>query len=161
MRNRVFLAALIGIGSAALFATSASAGDWGWGCGSCGYSGYAASRVYYAPPTYSYAAPTITVVPHYVVQPNYVVQRTYVVHPTRYINEGPRYVAGPAPCATACGRGLFVNQGQYATPAALVAAPVYGGYAAGYYAGGYRVGYVAPAHRYYHRRVYRHYRHYR
>jgi hypothetical protein len=45
MRRQFFLTALAGIGSAALFAGSAVAGD------------YPASRVYYTPPTYSYAQP--------------------------------------------------------------------------------------------------------
>ena len=91
MRRQFFLSALVGIGAAAMFATSSVAGEWGSGCG-CGYGG-----VFYAQPTYSYAAPTYTIYPHYVVQPNYVIQRTYIVPQTYYQDEQPSYAPAFAP----------------------------------------------------------------
>ena len=147
MRRQFILSAVIGIGTAALFAGSAFAG--GWGCGRCGY--YPQAQVTYAPPTYSYAPPTYTIVPHYVVQPNIVVERTFVIRPTRYVRE-------PAPCFAGCGGRYVVNQGQFVAPplvapAALISYPRYAPSI-----------YPAYHHRYYHRgyyraHVYRGYRH--
>ena len=93
MRRQFILSALVGIGVAAMFATSSIAGEWGTGCG-CG-GGY--GSVTYAQPTYSYAQPTYTIVPHYVMQPNYVIQRTYIVPQTYYQEEQTSYLPGVAP----------------------------------------------------------------
>jgi hypothetical protein len=89
---------------ATLPAPASAGGLFGGGCGPC--SGYAPGQVFYAAPTYSYAPPTVTVVPHYIVQPNIIVRRTYVVRPTRYVDE-------VAPCSPCGGGGFVVNQGQY------------------------------------------------
>jgi hypothetical protein len=145
MRRPLILSAVIGIGSAALFAGTAFAG--GWGCGHCG--AYPASRVYYAPPTYSYAPPTYTIIPHYVVQPNYIVERTYVIRQTQYLREA-------APCLFACGGRYVVNQGQYAEPAMVAPASFESqpGYAPAVYPRHYR-HYAPVAPRYYERHLYR------
>lgn len=117
MFHRFFLITLLALGSTALLATSASAG--GWGCGSCGYPAYPAS-ITYAPPTYSYASPTVTVVPHYVVRPHYVVEQTRVLRPTYYIRTGAPWGCG---CHCRCDGGFFVNQGQFDTEASLIPRP--------------------------------------
>jgi hypothetical protein len=146
MRRQIILSAVIGIGSAALFAGSAFAG--GWGCGHCGI--YPQAPVTYAPPTYSYAPPTYTIVPHVVVQPNYIVERTRVVRPTYYVRE-------PAPCLFACGGRYVVNQGQYAEPALVAPAALesYSGYApAAVYPRYYHRYAPVMAPRYYQRHVY-------
>lgn len=114
MRRRLLLIALLGLGSTALVAADAPAGDWG--CGGCGSYGYP-TDAYYAPPTYSYAPPTVTVVPHYIVRPHYVVKRTYVVRPTYYLDA----LQQPRPCR----RGLLVNQGQYDTEATTIVSSCY------------------------------------
>lgn len=125
MRHKYILTALVGIGSVALFTANAVAGEWGSGCGRCGYSNYSTGQVYYAPPTYSYAQPTITVYPHYVVQPNYIVHRTYVVPQTYYLRESSSYPFGG---------GYLVNQGQYYPDSSMVAPPQYReGYSTGVY----------------------------
>jgi hypothetical protein len=100
-------AAFAAVLSVAALTTSASAGDWRFGCGACG-SSYGYGQVFQAAPTYSYAPPTITVVPNIVVQPNYIVRRTYVVRPTQIVEETPS-------CFVGCGGGYVVNQGQYGT----------------------------------------------
>lgn len=115
MRHRFIFTALLGLGSAALLATSASAG--GWGCGSCGYPAYA-PPVTYAAPTYSYAPPTVTVIPHYVVQPHYVIEQTRVLRPTYYVRSRAPWRYRHSCCG--CGRGFFVNQGQFDTYAPLI-----------------------------------------
>lgn len=111
MLRRIFLTILLGFGATALLTADASAG--GWRCGVCGQP---SGRVYYAPPTYTYAQPTVTVVPHYIVRPHYVVEQTYVLRPTYYLGAAP---VSPRRCH----RGLLVNQGQYDTDAATVVAP--------------------------------------
>ena len=117
------------------------------GCGGCG--GYAPGQVFYAAPTYSYAPPTVTVVPHYIVQPNVVVQRTYVVRPTEYVHEG----VGCSPCGGfGYGAGGYVvNQGQYSEQPAF-----YPGVSVGF-----RSYYGAPHYRYGHYHRYAHYSHWR
>jgi hypothetical protein len=137
MRRPLILSAVIGIGSAALFAGTAFAG--GWGCGHCGV--YPQAEITYAPPTYSYAPPTYTIVPHYVVQPNVIVERTYVIPQTQYLRE-------PAPCLFACGGRYVVNQGQYAEPGLVAPAALqsYPGYAPS--------NYPSYRHRYYNRGYY-------
>jgi hypothetical protein len=152
MRRQFFLTALAGIGSAALFAGSAVAGGWGSGCGYCGYGDYPTSRVYYAPPTYSYAQPTFTVIPHYVVQPNYVVQRTYVIRQTRYISE-------TVPCLIDCDRSYLVNQGQYTEPALVRPPAYYESYSPGLYPRHYHTRYLPTARRYNERHFHRTYIH--
>jgi hypothetical protein len=145
MRRQLILSAVIGIGSAALFAGTAFAGDWG--CGRCGV--YAPAPVTYAPPVVSYAPPTYTIVPHYVVQPNYIVERTRVIRPTYYVREA-------APCLFACGGRYVVNQGQYAEPALLAPAALesYPAYAPAAYPRYYHRYAPVVAPRYYHRHVY-------
>lgn len=109
-------------------AGSAPAGGL-FGSGGCGGCGGGWGEVGYAPPIYSYAPPTITVVPHYVVQPNYVVERTVVLRPTEYLHESG--------CFLGCGGGGYlVNQGQYYDDPFL-----YSGYRSGGYYPSYR-----PAH---------------
>jgi hypothetical protein len=146
MRRQIILSAVIGIGSAALFAGTAFAD--GWGCGHCGV--YPQAQVYYAPATYSYAPPTYTIIPHYVVQPNYVVERTYVIRQTRYIRE-------PAPCRFACGGRYIVNQGQYPEPALVVPTALEGPpvYAPAVYPRHYHRYAPVVAPRYYERHLYR------
>jgi hypothetical protein len=140
MQIRHFLlGVLIAAVSNAALACSASAGEWAFGCGACS-GGYGSGQVLYAAPTYSYAPPTVTVVPHYIVQPNYVVERTYVVRPTQYIAEG-------TPCFQGCGERYVVNQGQYDTP-----------YFSGAIGVGYGFGHRHHRHGYYnygHRGLYR------
>lgn len=143
MSSRFFLKAFVGIASAALFAGNAAAGDWLSGCNFCGHTAYPTGQVYYAQPTYSYAQPTITVIPHYVVQPNYIVQRTYVVPQTRYLYES-------APCPINCDQSYMVNQGQYQTESTLVAPPTtYETYSPGYYPPRHRRHIIDPRRRNY------------
>lgn len=118
MHRRILFAALAGLGLATLFTSSAVAGGWSANCG-CSYGYYPAGQIYYAPPTYSYAEPTVTVLPHYVIQPNYVVRRTYVVRQTQYVNEPPRYINEPAPCPILCDLGHLFDNGH-----AVVSPPV-------------------------------------
>jgi len=132
------VAALLGL---AAVSTSASAGDWG--CGVCASYGY--GQVYQAAPTYSYAAPTVTVVPNIVVQPNYVVQRTYVVRPTQFVQETPSCFFGCAPAYVNQGQ-LVVNQGQYVE--GYTADPVIRGYRPRYYGHPYGHG-IYSGHRIY------------
>jgi len=151
MRRHFFLTALAGISLAAVFTGDAVAGGWGSGCGYCGHGYFPASQIYYAPPTYSYARPTITVIPHYVVQPNYIVQRTYVIRQNHYINES-------APCLITCDLGRLFNPGRYHRESAFVAHPAgYGSYAPGFYPRRYHTHYVSPSRRHYERRNYRRY----
>jgi hypothetical protein len=155
MRRQIFFAAFAGLSLATLSVSSAAAGGWGANCG-CGY--YPGGQIYYAPPTYSYAEPTITVVPHYVVQPNYVVRRTYVVRQTRYVNEPPRYINEPKPCPILCGLDHLFDSG----PAVVAPTVSYESYAPTRYPRHYR-GYYHPNRRYYHSRRHRYgySRHYR
>ncbi len=105
MRTQHLLSAVLAIGSIICAPIGASAG--GWNCGRCEPAYYGSSPPFYAPPTYTYAQPTVTIVPRIIVQPNYVVERTYVVHPTEYLRD-------TAPCWFGCGDGFrIVNQGQY------------------------------------------------
>jgi hypothetical protein len=128
--QNIFVGGVMALCTMATLTPNAVAGGFGFDCGMCGYG------VSYAAPTYSYAAPTVTVVPHYVVQPNYVVQQTYVLRPTQYIS-------APSPCLSACGAGYVVNQGQYAQPeyysgGGEIGSGGYGGYGGhGLYGGRY------------------------
>jgi hypothetical protein len=142
------LSLLLG-GIAALFSISAlptiaSAGDWGVGCGACGY-GF--GQVFQAAPTYSYAPPTVTIVPQYIVQPNYIVRQTYVLRPTQYVDQ--------TPCFIGCASGYVVNQGQYQT-SEYYSSPVIRGYGPRHYRP--RYGYGRPHYSY---RSYRYRSHYR
>jgi len=105
MRPWYLKAAVLGVSSVILLPLTAVAG--GWGCGRCGTGYYSPSAVYHASPTYTYAQPTITIVPRVIVQPNYIVERTYVTRPTQYVRDN-------APCWIACEQGFrVINQGQY------------------------------------------------
>ena len=109
MRTQLALAAALGLCAVTLGPLSASANDLG--CGRCGPVYNPPSAIYYAQPTYSYAEPTVTIVPHVIVQPNYIVRRTFVVRPTEYVQEAA------APCWLFCRHDFrVVNQGQYSEP---------------------------------------------
>jgi hypothetical protein len=84
----------------------AVAGDWSGGCDVCQPRYYDSATTHYTQPTYTYAAPTVTVVPHVIVQPNYVVQRTYVVRQDQYVREVQS-------CWFGCESHRVVDQGQY------------------------------------------------
>jgi hypothetical protein len=114
---------LAGIVSGALTVSGSSAGGWETDCGYCDHQDYSPHSVYYARPTYSYAKPTVTFVPHYVVRPNYVVHRTYII-PRTYHLTAPPY-ARPSFCDD--NPGDLVNQGQYRTRSALVPARLFCG----------------------------------
>ena len=151
MRRNFFLTAAAAISLATVSAGAALAGDWGSGCGYCGYGNNPVGGVYYAPPTYSYAPPTTTVLRHYVVQPNYIVQRTYVIRQNHYVNE-------TGPCLFTCGLGRLFHHGPYYGGAALVAPAVgFEGYGRRVYPRHYRAHYVAPHRHYYGRRHYQRY----
>jgi hypothetical protein len=103
MRTRNLLSAGLAIGSIICAPVGALAG--GWNCGRCEYQ--APPSAIYASPTYTYAQPTVTIVPRVIVQPNYVVERTYVVRPTEYLRDNRN-------CRSGCSEGFrIVNQGQY------------------------------------------------
>ena len=105
MRTHHLLSAALVIGSIVGTPIAASAG--GWNCGRCEPAYYGSSSVFYAPPTYTYAQPTVTIVPRIIVQPNYVVERTYVARPSEYLRD-------TRGCWSGCGDGFrIVNQGQY------------------------------------------------
>lgn len=148
MRPRLlFLAALAGTSLAAAFAGTANAGGWGFGCGRCGYGYNQPGQVYYAAPTYSYAPPTVTIIPHYVVQPHYYVRRTYVIEQDHYVNE-------PAPCRPLFGLARLFNPGAGCGGAAVVVPSTrYESGAPAYYS--MRSRHVAPRWRHYQRRHHR------
>lgn len=100
--------ALIAFAALSLASAPAIAGDWSGGCGICQPRYYGPASTYYAQPTYTYAAPTVTIVPHVVVEPNYIVQRTYVVRQDQYVGDFQS-------CWFGCEPHRVVNQGQYPT----------------------------------------------
>jgi hypothetical protein len=123
MGRRFISAILAGTALVTLSAYGSVAGGWGAGCDYCDHPGDPHHSVHYARPTYSYARPTVTIVPHFVVQPHYVVHRTYVVPRTYHLTGLP--YAEPVVCND--NPGDLVNQGQYRSKFALLPMPAYCG----------------------------------